>query len=539
MIPKDGINLPYVKEVFRRRFWYIVLPFFFVFTGTVLYCIKAPKIYQSSTLILVQPQEVPTDYVRPTVTSDPVSRMNLLTEQVMSRPRFEEIIKKHNLYPKILSTYTMYDAVEKMRQDVHLEVKESESQQTKEASPIAFEISYEGPEPATVRDVTTSIADLFIEDNVKLREQQAAGTSKFLERELERMREELRRKEELVRDFKEKHMGQLPEQMENNYRILTQVQQHIDGINDALQKTEDRKVLVQTQLGRLETWQADSAKATAQGLGAGADEKPESLEQLRQRLEWLRSRYTADHPDVVKLQATIAKMEKEQEASQPASDSESSASDEAASKADRLMHAQREDLLAQLALIERDIRTLSEEKKKIMDQIQVYRERIENGPRIEQMFVDLRRGYQEAYENYQSLLQKRMSAELAENLERTQKGEQFKILEPANLPRRPVKPNVLRLLSIGLMLALTLGFGLALAREHLDPTFWRRKDLESVIQLPVIISIPVVATRKEKRRRLLKRTGAAGVLVSMACILVYALIVLWQRVPMEWLLSGP
>jgi len=536
MIPKDGISLQYVKEVFKRRFWYVVLPFFLVFTGTVVYCIKAEKMFRSSTLILVRPQEVPREYVRPTVTLDPVSRMSILTEQVMSRSRFEEMIKKHNLYQGILDKYTMYDAVEAMREDVHLEVRKSD--QGRHASPIAFEISYEGPEPTKVRDVAASIADLFIQDNVKLREQQAAGTSRFLERELARMREELRKKEELVRQFKEKYMGQLPEQMENNYRILAQLQQQLDGINDALQKTEDRKVLVQSQIGRLETLQADSSQATARNLGFGAGQEQVTLDGPRQELERLKTKYTAEHPDVLRVEATIAKMEEEQQSSRVASDSESSRMALPTNEADRLMHAQREDLLAQLQMIRKQLATLVDEKKKIGVQIRAYKERIENGPRIEQMFVDLRRGYEEANENYHSLLQKRLSAELAENLERTQKGEQFKILEPANLPRKPVKPNVLRLLSVGLMLAFTCSFGLALLREHTDATFWRKKDLESAIGLPVIVSVPIVATRKEQRRSLVKRTGTAGVLVSMACVLFYALVILWKKVPMEFLLSG-
>ena len=105
------MNLQYLKEAFIRRLWYIVLPFFMVCIATVGYCIKAPRLYKSSTLILVQPQEVPSDYVRPTVTSDARSRLNTLREQVMSRPRLQEIITKHDLYPTIRASDTMYDAL--------------------------------------------------------------------------------------------------------------------------------------------------------------------------------------------------------------------------------------------------------------------------------------------------------------------------------------------------------------------------------------------------------------------------------------------
>jgi len=253
MIPKDGLDLNYLKAALRRRFWYLVVPFFFLAMATIVYCIKAPKIYMSSALILIQPQEVPMEYVQPTVTTNIQARLKSITEQVMSRSKLEEVIKKHDLYPKIRATSSMYNAVEEMRQKITIDIDQKQSSKSRGEEPAAFQISFEGKYPAQVRDVTAELAELFIDFNYRLRAEQAAGTTKFLDRQLERMKEELRQKEELVRKFKEENMGLLPEQMQNNYSILTQLQQHMDSINDSLQKTEDRKVLLQTQLNKLET----------------------------------------------------------------------------------------------------------------------------------------------------------------------------------------------------------------------------------------------------------------------------------------------
>ena len=125
MIPQDGITLQYLKIALQRRLWYAVVPFFVLAMASVLYCIVAPKVYQSSTLILVQPQEVPAEYVQPTVTSNATSRLNTLKGQVMSRPRLEEIIKKYDLYPEVRASRTMQDAVELMREHITVEVNES------------------------------------------------------------------------------------------------------------------------------------------------------------------------------------------------------------------------------------------------------------------------------------------------------------------------------------------------------------------------------------------------------------------------------
>jgi len=520
--------MQYITGALLRRFWYIVLPFFVISTGAVAYCIKAPRIYKSSTLILVQPQEIPSNYVMSTVTSDARSRLNTLKEQVMSRPRLQEIIEKYDLYTPIRANGTMYDAVLVMRKHIDLQVKETRG---RDQAPGSFEVSYEGQQPAKVRDVTSAIANLFIEDNLKLREKQAAGTSRFLERELERMKEVLRQKEELVRQFKEENLGLLPEQMENNYRILTQLQQQLDSLNDNFQQTEDRKVLLQAQLGRIEAIPTTPpAVETAEG-GRVEDQAALSLGELRRQLDNLKSRYSDKHPDVLSLAATIAKREKEHQTTISDSGSGETMTRSHLSEAERVMLGQREDLVTQLQLIDKEIRSLRAERKKTGQEIEKYRRRIEDGPRIEQMFVDLRRGYNEATANYQSLLEKRLQAELAENLERTQKGEQFRILEPANLPQKPFKPDVFKTLSMGFMLALGCGLGLAFLREYVDPTFSSSKYLESIIQVPVLVSVPFVAIKAEERWNLLKRAGAVGAMVSMASALFYALFVLWKMDP--------
>ena len=525
MIPKESITPQYLIEVLRRRLWYMVVPFFLVSMATIVYCINAPKVYKSSTLILVQPQEVPSDYVQPTVTSDARYRLNTLQEQVLSRPRLEEIIKKYDLYQEIRSMGTMYDAVESMRQHVRVEVKEPGRRDT---GPGSFEVSYEGHDPAKVMAVTSAIANLFIEDNLRIREQQASGTSKFLERELERMRATLRSKEELVRQFKEQQMGLLPEQMENNYRILNQLQQQLDSINDTLQQTEDRRVILKGQLGRLETLHAGNAAATVPPGSSAPDQMPLSLDVLRQQLKSLSSRYSDQHPDIIRLKATIAELEKKQsttayEKTPGEQDVFSQTTD-----AQRLMVVQREDLLTQLKLIDKEIQNLNGEKRETSRQIEVYRHRIENGPRIEQMLVDLNRDYLEASKSYKDLLQKKMQADLAENLERTQKGEQFRILEPANLPHKPFKPDIMLTLLWGFGIALACGLGLTFLRENLDSTFRNSRELESVSTLPVLVAIPVITTEKERRWNMYKQAVTVCMLVSMASSLFYALFILWD-----------
>ncbi len=528
MIPKNNIiSLQYVKEAFFRRFWYIVLPFFVLSMVTVLYCIRAPRVYKAQTLILVEPQAVPREYVSSTVTISLGDRLRTISQRINSRTRLEKIINQHDLYSDIRASRTMADAVNVFRKNIEINVRRSGGR----SGSSSFEIAYMNVDPVKTRNVTNVIANLFIEDNLRLREAQAMGTTRFLERELERMKEVLRQKEEQVRQFKEKYMGLLPENMENNYRILSQLQRQLDSINNTIQETENRKLLVQTKLSKLETVQASSKETGRFQLGPAADQMPTSLEELFQQLRSLRSRYSDKHPDVVRLNDTIAKFEKEQKTRTLDDDLESPDVTPRASEVQRLMAMQREGLLSQLELIDKEIGTLARKRKKVNGEIARYQQRIEEGPKIELIFVDLRRDYNQASANYQSLLQKRLQAQLAENLEMTQQGEQFSVLDPAKLPEKPFKPNSRKVLALGFMIALACGLGLAYVREYLDPTFRGTKELESVVQLPVLISVPVVSTKRERRWNLFKKAWAVGALVSMALVLFYAFFLLWKIDP--------
>jgi len=178
VIPKDGIDLAYVKGALKRRSWYIVFPFFAVSLAAIVYCIVASRSYKAQTVILIEPQKVPGEYVSATVTVDLSARLRTITQQIKSRTRLEGIIKQYDLYGDILADATMTDAVEAFRENIEVNVR---------GGHYAFEVSFQGNDPVKVRDVTNTLAHLFIESNLKLREAQATGTTKFLDRELERL----------------------------------------------------------------------------------------------------------------------------------------------------------------------------------------------------------------------------------------------------------------------------------------------------------------------------------------------------------------
>jgi polysaccharide chain length determinant protein (PEP-CTERM system associated) len=538
MIPKDGINIQYVKGAVERRFWYIVLPFFMLSLATIVYCIVTPRSFRAQTVILVEPQKVPGAYVSSTVTVDLTARLRTITQQIKSRTRLEELIEKYDLYADIRADATMTDAVRAFRNDIEINVRGGRH---------AFEVAFRGKDRVKVKDVTDTIANLFIEDNLKLREAQAAGTTRFLDREIERLQGALRQKETALREFKEKYMGFLPENMGQNTAMLSHLQRQLDTVNASIEQIKDRKVLLETQLKNLERMEAqfgsfDTGGGDLQetaGLDINTTETWTSpaVDDLRDRLKNLRSRYSDKHPDVTRLQAVIAKLEEEQAASASNADSgvlgdDIDSSGSADSQGLSLFAAQKEDLVARLDIVKSEIADAQQEEKKIKEEMEIYRHRIENGPKIEQMAVDLERGYGEISRNYASLLQKKFNAQVAENLERAQKGEQFTILDPAKLPDKPYAPRTRKVLLLGFFLSLAVGLSLAFLREYTDPSFLSAKELESSVEMPVLVSIPVIMTDQDHRNALIRKALFTATTVSMAAILLYGLYFLWKMDPM-------
>jgi hypothetical protein len=197
-----------------------------------------------------------------------------------------------------------------------------------------------------------------------------------------------------------------------------------------------------------------------------------------------------------------------------------------------LFSGQIQGLSVKVDLIDSEMETLLQEKEAIEQEIRIYRRRIEEGPKVDQMLGDLRRGYEETKKNYQSLLDKKFKAEMAENLEIAQQGEQFTVLDHAQLPDKPFKPQTRALLLLWFFIALGTGVGLACLLEYLDPTFYSTKELERDLQSPVLVSIPVIMTEKDEKQLRFKKVVSAATLVSMASILLYALYFLWKMDPM-------
>jgi len=492
----------YLDMADRRKYW-MIIPFLLVVLGGFSYILWAPSIYEAETLILVQRQKVPENYVQEIVSTDLDSRLMTISQQVMSRTNLEKIIKQYHLFQD--GDISLFEKVERMRKRINIEV--SRGGRRKEAG--AFTIAFRDSDPKTAMVVTNALASNFITENLKIREAQALGTSDFLADELAGLKRKLDQKEQELKDYRERYMGGLPEQLDSNLKILERLQGQLDQLQNNLRDAENRRIMLQKEIAEAGR-RVQESEVVVSKSGEGV---PRDITVLRNQLAALQAKYTENHPDVIRLKKMIADIEQRQQGG-PGGPAETI----------KKGPAEETPLEKQLRELVLEISTLRSEIAKTKAQIARYQTYVENTPKREQELLSLKRDYDNLRNIYNSVLNRKLEAEIAVSMERKQKGEQFTVLDPARMPELPVEPNIPRIFLLTLVLAVGLGIGTGYLVEMLDTSFKDPDELEQALGLPVLLSMPIRYTEAE--RRAMKRKGLLmGLSIAVGFILCFAGIV--------------
>lgn len=542
----------YARLLWKRKAIVMIPLVVFPVLGA-LYAMRLPDSYKSSTLILVTPQKVPAKFITSSVTTDIEERLGTISQQIFSRTRLDQVIQEFGLFADKRDTMAPEEIIGSMRNSITLKVSRKD----------AFELSYVSQDPRMAMQVTNKLAGLFIEENLKVREQQAIGTSLFLGDEIERYREKVREQEEAILAFKRKYMNELPEQQASNQSRLGQLQNQLQINSQNINAAGTRKVALQQQLMELERRVLEQPTGSSGGgpelsisrqlellfAGDGAttgatmvdDAALRALEQgiaeRTQAVEDLLLRYTERHPDVGRLRGEIAQLEQKAATERERIEAERAARDAQApvvaepvpevvpppvpeSKPEPQYPPAFYTLKADLAETEAEIARLTARNRELQAAAEEYQTRIASAPTRQLELQQLSEGYSNLKSVMESLINKKLEADLSENLERKQKGEQFKILDPANLPQKPFSPKRLVYVAGGAFLGLGLGAGLVLLFDLLIPGVRNRDDLAAVVGAPVLGEIPTIETDADRRRQRLVRLGISGALGAGALVIL-------------------
>jgi polysaccharide biosynthesis transport protein len=497
----EGLNVQQYVDVIRRRHMYFLIPFFVGWLVVWSASWVLPSKYKSGTLILVEQPSMPKDYVTPNITDDLQARLASITQQILSRTNLLHIIQGLNLYADQGGHVNEDELVERMRKDINIElVKDFYGRIT------SFNIFFSARDPHVAQQVTGQLTNLFISENLELRQQKSEDTTKFLEQQLESARQNLAEQEEKVRIYKDQHLGELPSQLSSNVQILSGLQSQLQSEEDGLNSDRQQNAYLQSMLEQSRSLQR--APKTENGTPVGIPALDEELEKLKAQLADLSSHYTDRHPDVRKLKDQIAKTEKMRD--QALADLKAAAT--VASGTGNLSASTPDDvdnrdgaatvqLQGQLKSNQIDITNKEHDIAALKAKIDDYQRRLNEEPAREQQYADLTRGYEQSKQNYDELLKKKNSSQMATSMELLQQGEHFQMIDPPSLPIKPDFPNRLKFCGIGLGIGIALGGALAGGTEYLDDRLYSEKALKGLLPVSVIAEIPAIASPGEEKKQ--------------------------------------
>lgn len=459
---------------FRRHVHTMVPMGLLLLAAGIVIVSMMPNVYRASTTILVDPQKIPERYVASTITTDLNARLNTLTQQVLSASRLQEIIDRNDLYPKMRQKASREEVIDYMRSKTKIDIKAASEDQ----GLSSFSITYESENRDLVAKVTNQLAESFIAWNLNARELQAQGTKQFLSGELDEAKKSLEEQESALQAYRLQHAGATPDALTGNLQALSRLQAESQANEDAIGRLDQERILL-----------TQTKSSDPRGMPLTERDR---LVQERRRLEGdlsrLRQQFTDSYPDVITVKEQIKEIN-----ARLATMPESLAG---------ISEPMDTNTKVRLALIEKELERRHQHKAGLQQQIQSFQGKVDSVPVLETRLAELTRNYEVSRQNYQSLLDKTLSAGMSEELEKKQQAERFTVLDAAKTPEKPVKPARAILFSVVIVAALLFPLGTVLVKELLSGAIRGEAELKEMLTpgIPVLGTIPPIQSKLDFRR---------------------------------------
>ncbi len=522
MLPGKTHGVQTAFDILRRRAWLIVIPPFAALFVALVVSHQLPDLYQSDVLIAIVAQRVPDSLVKSTVTIKTEDRLDAIQTQVLSRTPLEQLILELDLYPAERRTLPMEDVVVKMRAAIDVAIERPRVGPRGFEPPHAFHVRFKYPDATLAAKVTQRLGASFVEQNARDRDAMAEATNQFLETQLAEARTRLEQQENKLEAFRQRHGNELPTQVQSNMQVVQSTQMQVQALVEATARARDRRLMTERIYTELSAEPAPAPVPSgppqaqpAPGTLAPAGTAKQQLTDARQLLARLEMRYRPDHPDVIRTRRAIADLETKAAEEKSSEDGGEPMAAPAVSEVEVARRDRLSAMRAELDSLDRQVAFNEQEEQRLRDLVAEYQRRIEAVPGVESEWSVLTRDYDTQQAAYKDLLTKSEQSKVALNLERRQIGEQFRILDAAGVPTKPISPNRLQVSGVGFGLGLVIGLGLTLLLELKDASFRTEADVVEVLSLPVLALVPFVPTAAERRHRVRKRLLVATIATAL------------------------
>ena len=504
-----GISTPqdFLALLVRRK-WWVIFPFIGLTCASVLLASLLPSVYVSEALILVQPRDVPEDFVMDLIGGSSQQRLSTIQQTVLSRTNLLQILREFEADLEQFQGQSMDAKVVKIRDLINISFELDQGELT------SFRISFENQNPELAQRITSRLTTLFIEQDNRVRETQVFGTTEFLASELAKTSQLLSVSAERLRAVRSRRRFELPEQLETNLRTLDRLGLQQQSNSEAMDRYATIRLNLELQIS--ETPETLRRVETAPRVAPSRNPLVVRYHEASLAVDLAEARYTPEHPAVKIAKAHLESLE----AQIPPEDLLPEPEPIPPTTTTMLPNPVYRNLLAQLEEVKTEFEIREREKKFIEAELQKYSRRVENTPLAEQEIAELLRGNGNLQAEEADLRADLAQARLAESLESRQKGAQFVIIDPANYPLEPSKPNKLFVALWGLFGSLGAAIGFAAAVDILRQRVWTSSEIETFWGAPVLVDIPEILTDSDLAQQQKRKFMFAG--SSLGAALMYA-----------------
>jgi len=525
-----NLNSPQdIMALLVRRKWWIVFPFLALSCAALLLTYMLPRMYVSEALVLIQPRDVPNDFVKDLIAGTTAQRLSAIEQNVLSRTNLLQIVREYEDIMPESQNLNIEDKISNLRNQIGVDFSGGQNIGGEKLPVTYFRISYRNRNPEVAQKIAAKVTSVFIDQDLKAREAKVEGTTDFLTTELEKISLLLKESETKKKNLKAIHRNELPEQLATNIAMLNVfVEQRKSNL-----EARDRLVTELTNVGR-------DLSATPQTIA-----KPKIIVPVPQAtasvrvLEFLKAQnelsalsakgLTKNHPDIMtatnRLESTRKELTKgDQEFLDRKDDKPAVVSvveETVPNQAYLPLVSRKDNLETELKIKQAAVESSDKE-------IDKYNQRIQNSPQSEQDMADVLRENADLTKQYDDLKSKLSQAQVSQSLETRQQGSQFRNVDPANLPLSPSKPVKSAIAGIGILLSLLAGMGIAAAVDIANQKMWTLSDVEALLGTTVLVEIPEIVTPADiaegRRRRSIYVASIAALSAAYGAGLYFAYI---------------
>ncbi len=485
---ESGPSIGDYIDILRRRKMIMVFTVPILLFIAVAVTFTLPPIFQASGVILIQGQEIPEDLVKSTVKGQAEQQIEVTRQRIMTSAKIMELVEKHNMYPQLRGKTSPYQIAENFRVSMSVEMIEAdvpgEYGRTSKAN-IAFIVSFMDRDPVVAQRVTNELTTLFLEENVKARVRKADDTATFLQDEADRMQVRVQDIENQIAVFKLEYGDSLPELMPYNLSAVERLEEQIITTQDESVRLSDQIHALNIELSNISPYVEYSSDTSGRPITPR-----QRLMELKQEYGRLIISYADSHPDIIRIKNEIVLAEKNIKIN-----NDDVSDDDAVSPRYRQMRTQ-------IKSAEKELKRLGKRRERLEKDLTDYNGRVRRTYQVKRSYDEMTRDYSNKLEKYQELRSKQLEANIAQNMEAENKAGSFRLIEPPTVPEKPVKPNRLKLLFMGIVMSFGAGLGLIFVAEFLHPGVRGVSNIAQVLgQQPLAVVTHIYNSDDYDKRR--------------------------------------